>query len=138
MCKSQVPYFLKWILGAVMTIIGIVVIISVFYGSGGSQADVVMQGEENNSVVQQSSGFHVIEVHDSGVSGKCNGWSWSEIALGILGFVFLLKITHLLHYCLYTKAVIKRKVSKIEMELRGLNNVPASNDVVIVPPLPGV
>ena len=44
----------------------------------------------------------------------------------------------MLHYCLYTKAVIKRKVSKIEMELRGLNNVPASNDVVIVPPLPGV
>jgi hypothetical protein len=51
MCKSQVPYFLKWIMGAVMTIIGIIVIISIFYGSGGSQADVVMQGEENNSVV---------------------------------------------------------------------------------------
>jgi hypothetical protein len=54
-----------------------------------------------------------------------------------LGFVFLLKITTLLHYCLFTKAVIKRKVSKIEMEMRGLNNVP-NNDVVIVPPLPGV
>ena len=111
MCKSQVPYFLKWIMGSVMTIIGIIVIISIFYGSGGSQADVVMQGEENNSVVQQSSGFHVIEVNDSGVSGKCKGWNWSEYALGILGFVFLLKITHLLHYCLFTKAVIKRKVS---------------------------
>ena len=44
MCKSQVPYFLKWIVGFVMTVIGIAVIISVFYGSGGSQADVVMQG----------------------------------------------------------------------------------------------
>jgi hypothetical protein len=125
-------------MGAVMTVIGIAVIISIFYGVGGSQADVVMQGEENNSVVQQSSGFHVIEVNDSGVSGKCKGWNWSEYALGILGFVFLLKITHLLHYCLFTKAIIKGKVSKIEMELRGLNNVPANNDVVIVPPLPGV
>ena len=102
MCKSQVPYFLKWIMGAVMTIIGIIVIISIFYGSGGSQADIVMQGEENNSVVQQSSGFHVIEVNDSGVSGKCKGWNWSEIALRILGFVLLLKITHLLHFCLFT------------------------------------
>ena len=138
MCKSQVPYFLKWIMGAVMTIIGIIVIISIFYGSGGSQADVVMQGEEKKSVVQQSSGFHVIKVNDSGVLGKFKGWNWSEYALGILGFVFLLKITHLLHYCLFTKAVIKRKVSKIEMVLRGLKNVPANNDVVIVPPLPGV
>ena len=137
MCKTQVPYFLKWIMGAVMTVIGIAVIVSIFYGSGGSQADVVMQGEENNSVVQQSSGFYVIKVNDSGVSGKCKGWNWSEYALGILGFVFLLKVTHLLHYCLFTKAIIKRKVSKIEMEMRGLNNVP-NNDVVIVPPLPGV
>ena len=55
MCKTQVSYFLKWIMGAVKTVIGIAVIISIFYGSGGSQADVVMQGEENNSVVQQSS-----------------------------------------------------------------------------------
>ena len=138
MCKTQVPYWLKWLVAAVMTIIGILVIISIFYGKGGSQSDVVMQGEENTSVVQQSSGFHMIELNDSGVSGKCKRWSWSEIALGILGVLFLLKISHLLHYCLYTKKVIKRKVAKVEMELRGLNNVPASNDVVIVPPLPAV
>ena len=89
-------------------------------------------------MVQQSSGFHVIEVNDSGVSGKCMGWSWSEYALRILRFVFILKVSHLLHYCLFTKAIIKRKVSKIEMEMRGLNYVPTNNDVVIVPQLPGV
>ena len=137
MCKTQVLYFLKWIMGAVLTVIGIAVIISIFYGGGGSQADIVMQGEDNNSVIQQSSGFHVIKVNDSGVSGKCKGWNWSEYALGILGFIFILKVTHLLHYCLFTKAIIKRKVSRIEMEMRGLGNVP-NNDVVIVPPLPGV
>ena len=136
MCKTQVPYFLKWIMGAVMTVIGIAVIISIFYGGGGSQADIVMQGEDNNSVIQQSSGSHVIEVNDTGVSGKCKGWNWSEYALGILGFIFILKVTHLLHYCLFTKAIIKRKVSKIEMDMRSLGNVP-NNDVVIVPPLPG-
>ena len=138
MCKTGVPYWLKWLVTAVMTIIGILVIISIFYGKGGSQSDVVMQGEENTSVIQQSSGIHLIELNDSGVSGKCKRWSWSEIALGILGVLFLLKISHLLLYCLYTKKVIKRKVAKVEMELRGLNNVPASNDVVIVPPLPVV
>ena len=134
MCSKQVPYFLKWIVGFVMTVIGIAVIISVFYGSGGSQADVVMQGEDNNSVIQQSSGFHVLELNNSGVSGNCKGWTWTEYALGILGFIFILKITHLLHYCLVTKAIIKRKVSKIEMEMKSLGNVP-SNDVVIVPGL---
>jgi hypothetical protein len=56
MCERQVPYFLKWIMGFVMSAIGIAVIISIFYGSGGSQADVVMQGEDSNSVIQQSSG----------------------------------------------------------------------------------
>ena len=132
MCSKQVPYFLKWVVGFVMTVIGIAVIISVFYSGGGSEADVVMQGEENNSIIQQSSGFHVLELNNSGDSGDCNGWTWTEYALGILGFVFILKITHLLHYCLFTKAIIKRKVSKVEMEMKSLSNVP-SNDVVIVP-----
>ena len=138
MCNKQVPYWCKWLVAAVMTIIGILVIISAFYGKGGSNSDVVMQGEENTSVVQQSSGIHLIELNDSGVSGKCKRFSWSEIALGILGVLFLLKISHLLHYCLYTKKVIKKKVAKVEMELRSLHNVPVGNDVVIVPPLPAV
>jgi len=132
MCSKQVPYFLKWVVGFVMTGVGIAVIISVFYSGGGSEADVVMQGEENNSIIQQSSGFHVLELNNSGDSGDCNGWTWTEYALGILGFVFILKVTHLLHYCLFTKAIIKRKVSKIEMEMKSLGNVP-KDDVVIVP-----
>ena len=133
MCSKQVPYFLKWVVGFVMTVIGIAVIISVFYSGGGSEADVVMQGEENNSIIQQSSGFHVLELNNSGESGDCKGWTWTEYALGILGFVFILKITHLLHYCLFTKAIIKRKVSKIEMEMKSLPSAPPSDDVVIVP-----
>ena len=134
MCSKQVPYFLKWVMGFVMTVIGIFVIISTWYSFGGSdEADVVMQGEDNKSVVQQSSGFHVLELNNSGESGECQGWSWTEYALGILGFVFILKITHLLHYCLVTKAIIKSKVSKIEMEMKSLPSAPPSDDVVIVP-----
>ena len=134
MCSKQVPYFLKWVMGFVMTVIGIFVIISTWYSFGGSdEADVVMQGEDNKSVVQQSSGFHVLELNNSGESGECQGWSWTEYALGILGFVFILKITHLLHYCLVTKAIIKSKVSKIEMEMKSLPSAPPNDDVVIVP-----
>ena len=51
MCSKQISYFIKWIVGFVMTVIGIAVIISVFYSGGGSEADVVMQGEDNNSVI---------------------------------------------------------------------------------------
>ena len=133
MCSKQVPYFLKWVVGFVMTVIGIGVIISAFYSVGGSEADVVMQGEDNKSIVQQSSGFHVLELNNSGESGDCQGWTWTEYALGILGFVFILKVTHLLHYCLVTKAIIKSKVSKIEMEMKSLPSAPPSDDVVIVP-----
>ena len=134
MCSKQVPYFLKWVMGFVMTVIGIFVIISTWYSFGGSdEADVVMQGEDNKSVVQQSSGFHVLELNNSGESGDCQGWTWTEYALGILGFVFILKVTHLLHYCLVTKAIIKSKVSKIEMEMKSLPSAPPSDDVVIVP-----
>ena len=81
MCSKQVPYFLKWVVGFVMTVIGIGVIISAFYSVGGSDADVVMQGEDNKSVVQQSSGFHVLELNNSGESGECQGWTWTEYAL---------------------------------------------------------
>ena len=131
MCSKQVPYFLKWVMGFVMTVIGIFVIISMWYSFGGSdEADVVMQGEDNKSVVQQSSGFHVLELNES---GDCQGWSWTEYALVIQGFVFILKISHLLHYCLVTKAMIKSKVSKIEMEMKNLPSAPPNDDVVIVP-----
>ena len=39
-----------------MTVKGIAVIMSVLFSGGSSDANVVMQGEDNNSVIQQSSG----------------------------------------------------------------------------------
>jgi hypothetical protein len=132
MCSKKITYFIKWIIGFVMTVIGIGVIMSVFFSGGSSEADVEMQGEDNKSVIQQSNGFHVLELNNSGDSGGCQGWTWTEYALVILGFIFILKISHLLHYCFVTKAIIKRKVSKIEMEMKDLGKVPP-NDVIIVP-----
>ena len=135
MCSKQVPYFLKWIIGFVMTLIGIFVIISTWYGIGGSdEAQVVLGGEDNKSVIQQSSGFHVLELNNSGDSNGCQGWSWSEYALVIIGFILILKFTHILHYCLVSKAMIKSKVAKkVAMQLKDLPSAPPTEDVVIVP-----
>ena len=135
MCSKQVPYCLKWVIGFVMTLIGIFVIISTWYGIGGSDdAQVVMGGEDNKSVIQKSSGFHVLELNNSGDSNGCQGWSWSEYALVIIGFILVLKFTHILHYCLVSKAMIKTKVAKkVAMQMKDLPVVPPPEDVVVVP-----
>ena len=135
MCSKQVPYFLKWVIGFVMTLIGIFVIISTWYGIGGSdEAQVVLGGEDNKSVIQQSSGFHVLELNNSGDSDGCQGWSWSEYALVIVGFILFLKFTHILHYCLVSKAMIKTKVAKkVAMQMKDLPVIPPPEDVVVVP-----
>ena len=134
MCSKQVPYFLKWIIGFVMTLMGIFVIISTWYGIGGSdEAQVVLGGEDNKSVIQQSSGFHVLELNNSG-DDDCQGWSGSEYALVIVGFILVLKFTHILHFCLVSKVMIKSKVAKqVAMQMKDLPVVPPPDDVVVVP-----
>ena len=135
MCIKEVPYWCKWLVAVLMIIIGVLVLMSVFLGKGGSSADVVLEGQGNTSMIHQSSGIHLLEVTDSGSSGKCKNFSWSVVTLGVLGVLFLLKVSHLLHYFLYSKKVVKKKMEKFELNFRNLHNVSASSDVVIVPPL---
>ena len=129
MCSKQTLYFIKWIIGFVMTVIGIGVIMSIFFSSwGDSEANVEMQGDGDKSVVQQSAGFHVMEINNS---GDCQGWTWSEYSVVIMGFIFISKRSHLLHYCFVTKAIVKRKVAQVEMEMKDLGKA-SPNDVVIL------
>ena len=80
--------------------------------------------------MQQSAGFHVLEVNNS---GECQGkWSWAEYSVVIIGFLFILKWSHLLHYCFVTKAIVRKKVAQVEMEMKDLGKA-SPNDVVIVP-----
>ena len=65
----------------------VLVLVSVFLGKNGSDADVVLGGQDNTSMIHQSSGIHLLEVSDSGSSGKCENFSWSEVTLGIFGGV---------------------------------------------------
>ena len=131
MCCSKFPYWLKWAIGFVMTLLGIFVIISSWYGFGSSdEAQVALGGEDNKAVIQQSSGFHVLELNNSGDS-KCQGWSWSEYALVIVGFILILKISHILHYFLVSKKIIKNKVAKqLAIQLKDLPVVPPDDIVV--------
>ena len=133
-CSKQSPYFTKWIIGFVIIMIGLIIIMSVYFSSGGdAEATIEMQGDDNKSVVQQSAGLHFLEVNNS---GDCQGkWSWAEYTVVIMGFLishFILKCSHLLHYCFVTKAIFRKKVAQVEMEMKDLGKGSPS-DVVIVP-----
>ena len=66
-CSKQSPYFTKWIIGFVIIMIGLIIIMSVYFSSGGdAEATIEMQGDDNKSVVQQSAGLHFLEVNNSG------------------------------------------------------------------------
>ena len=50
----------------------------------------------------------------------------------VLVFVFILKCTHLCHYCFVTKSLVKKKVThEIGQQMKNLSKQP--DDVVIVP-----
>ena len=88
-----------------------------------------MNGDKNKSIVQQSAGLHLIEVNNS---GDCKGnWSYAEYAVVLLVFVFILKCSHLCHYCFVTKAIVRKKVAQVGIEMKDLGKQPS--DVVIVP-----
>ena len=47
-----------------------------------------MTGDNDESVVQQSSGFHVLKVNGNNLgSDHCNGWSWvNKLCVGFIFF----------------------------------------------------
>ena len=133
MAVKEVPYCVKWLVALVMLVIGVVVLVFVFIGNNGGDASVVMEGEDNTSNIHQSNGFHLLEVTDSGT--QCDQFSWSEWALMVLGVVILLKLSHLAHYCLFTKKIVRRKLAKLEASLNNQPNVSAPAGVVVGPPV---
>ena len=77
MCKDM-PYIQKFCGGCVIIIIVIIILLSVYIGIGaGAQANVEMSGDQDEAVIQQSSGIHLIEVNGTNLGAKqCNGCSW--------------------------------------------------------------
>ena len=96
---------------------------------GGAEAKIEMNGDKNKSIVQQSAGLHLIEVNNS---CDCKGnWTYAEYSVVLLVFVFILKCSHLCHYCFVTKKIVKKKVTQIGIQMNDLGKQPG--DVVIVP-----
>ena len=148
MAVREIPYCVKWLVALVMMVIGVVVLVLVFTGNNGGDASVVMEGEENTSNIHQSNGFHLVEVTDSGT--QCGQFSWSEWALMGLGVILVLKVSHVVHYCFFTKRIVRNRLAKLRTGLNNQPNVPVPDGAVvgapvemghvIVPPLlaPGV
>ena len=119
--------------GFVIMVICVIISISLYIAYGvGSEAKIEMNGDQNESIVQQSSGLHLIEVNSA---GGCKGnWTWAEYSVVVLVFVFILKCTHLCHYCLVTKSLVKRKVkNEVGLQMKVLSKKPDDNNGVIVP-----
>ena len=131
--QNTTKYFCGCFVVMLLVIIGLAVSLSVMGSTG---ASVQMTGENDTSEIRESSGFHVLEVNGSDISpGNANEWTYMEIGFIVLGVIFFLNMTHIFHYCVFTKKLVKRKVKKdMDLELGRLAKVP-SNDAVIVPGL---
>ena len=131
--QNTTKYFCGCFVVMLLVIIGLAVSLSVM-GSAG--ATVQMTGENDTSEIRQSSGFHVLEVNGSGIeSGNSSEWSYMEVGFIIMGIIFFVNMSHIFHYCVVTKKLVKRRVKKdMDLELGRLAKVP-SNDAVIVPGL---
>ena len=119
--------------GFVIMVICVIISISLYIAYGvGSEAKIEMNGDQNESIVQQSSGLHLIEVNSA---GGCKGnWTWAEYSVVVLVFVFILKCSHLCHYCFVTKSLVKKKVThEMGKQMNVLSKQP--DDVVVVPGL---
>ena len=103
---------------------------------GSTGASVQMTGENDTSEIRESSGFHVLEVNGSGIeSGNTSEWSYMEVGFIIMAIGFFVNVSHIFHYCVITKKLVKNRVQKDrDIELGRLAKIP-SNDAIIVPAL---
>ena len=119
----------------IIIIVSIIMLVFISY-SGGSEAKVELNGDQDEALIQQSSGVHLLEVNgaDLGSIGCKGSWTWAEYICVVLGFIFILKCSHIAHYCFLTKSLVKKKVTRnVGLQMENLNKQPVGNDVVIVP-----
>jgi hypothetical protein len=115
----------------------IIKITAAFIGiSGGSEAKVELNGDQDEALSQQSSGVHLFEVNgaDLGSNGCKGSWSWIDYLCVLLVFIFILKCTHIAHYCFLTKKLVKKKVTHdVSLQMENLTKEPLAKNPVIVP-----
>ena len=116
-----------------LVIAGLVVTMSVM---GGTNPSVEINGENDSSFIRESNGIHLLEVNTSGQeSGSPGTWSYMELGFVVMVFGFLVNISHMVHYCVITKRLVKKRVQKErDIELAKLAKIPPT-DAVVVPAL---
>ena len=125
---------------AVKILVGIVILglagvisLAIYFGSGQANASVSMQGDHNQSKVSQSAGLHILEINNQGDNVGCNSWTVAEYAVILLTFIILLKCSHIVHHCCWTKRQVRNSLAKerarVQIDLDKL----ALPDRVIVP-----
>ena len=112
---------------------GLVVTVSLV---GGANPTVEISGENDSSFIRESNGIHLLEVNTSDQGSDSPG-TWSVMELGFVGmiFVFLVNVSHMAHYCLITKRLVRKRVLKERsLELAKLAKVPPTDAVAVVVP----
>ena len=95
----------------ILVIIGLAVSLSVM---GGTNASVQINGENDTSEIRESNGIHLLEVNGSGLeSGSTGEWSYMEIGFIIMAIGFFVNVSHIFHYCVITKKLVKTEYRKI-------------------------
>ena len=80
MCgKEGIPYVQKWMCGCIgILVIVIVILSSVISIGGGSDAKVELNGDNDSSMVQQSSGIQLVEVNGANLGSVDGETGWSK------------------------------------------------------------
>ena len=133
MCSKMSSKAVKILVGLVILGIAGVITLAVYFGSGQANASVTLQGDHNQSKLSQSAGLHILEINNQGDNVGCNTWTVAEYAVILLTFIILLKCTHIIHYCCWTKRQIKNSLAKERERVQIDHDKLALPNRVIVP-----
>ena len=104
-----------------------------YFVSGDST--VVSQGQgDDTSLVQKSSGLHILEINAEGMTCEKYGWILIEVICVMLSIGLGLTLTHLGHYC-YSKRLFKERLKKALLVQKATLPVNVPEVELEVPPI---
>ena len=133
MCSKMSSKAVKILVGLVILGLAGVISLAVYFGLGQANASVSMQGDHNQSKLSQSAGLHILEINNQGDNAGCNSWTVAEYAVILLTFIILLKCSHIVHHCCWTKRQVRNSLAKERARVHIDLDKLALPDRVIVP-----